>query len=103
MDPYRILVYVHLLASVVFVGLALFWLIMLIALRLEGTPAEVTTLLETANGARWPHVAVPWKLRLPLPWFAWAVLAILVGTGLALLQFRGMGANTFWWAKIALV
>ena len=62
-----VLPWLALVASVVATGLALFWAIMAKALS-EAHPAEeARRLLGIAAGARWPHVVVPWKLRLPLP------------------------------------
>jgi hypothetical protein len=104
MDAYRALVYVHLVCSVVLTGLALYWFIMRLALRQRFGEGETQDLLQIANRARWPHVAVPYALRLPLPWVAWAMLGVLVASGLMILQFRGgTPASALWWVKMALV
>jgi hypothetical protein len=96
-DSYRLLVWVHIVLAVVSIGLALFWFIMRFALRRGDTAGVAQTLLETANAARWPHVAVPWKLRLPLPLMQWLVLALLAASGFLLLQARGGAPDSVWW------
>ncbi len=103
MDLYRLLSFAHLLFAVVLVGLALFWFIMLVALRQRFDTAETKRLLQVVNGARWPHVVVPYSLRLALPWVTWAVLAVLVASGVAILSFRGISMGAWWWAKMTLL
>lgn len=104
MDSYRLLVWAHIVLAIVAIGLALFWFIMRFALRRGETAGVAQNLLETASAARWPHVAVPWKLRLPLPLMQWLVLALLVATGGLLLQQRGGAPQSIWWTiKMAAV
>ncbi len=81
-----VMVYIHLVASVLLVGYFLFWLIMTVGLeRLE--PAEEIGPLTAAMlaGGRWPPAGVPWRLRLALPGLGWAFLLLMVASGLALL------------------
>ena len=40
-------------------------------------------MLAVAASSRWPHVVVPWRLRLPLPVVGWGFLAVLLISGLA--------------------
>ena len=84
--------YLHLVFTMFLVGYALYWAIMVAALRRDFAPAETERLLETANRSRWPHVVVPWRLRLPLPFMAWGFLAILAVTGLGLMASYGFSA-----------
>jgi hypothetical protein len=93
--------YLHLVFTMFLVGYALYWAIMVVSLRRDLAPAETTRLLEAANRSRWPHVVVPWRLRLPLPFMAWGFLAILLITGLALMASHGVG--TILALKLALV
>ena len=79
--------YLHLVLSVFLVGYVLYWAIMVVALRRSCDPAETLRLLAVASHARWPHVVVPWALRLPLPFMGWGFLLILLATG-ALLAVR---------------
>jgi hypothetical protein len=104
MDAYRAFVYVHLICGVVLTGLALYWFIMRTALRQRFSAGETQDLLQIANRARWPHVAIPYALRLPLPWVAWAILGLLVASGLSILHLRGAApVGALWWLKMALV
>jgi hypothetical protein len=84
--------YLHLVFTMFLVGYVLYWAIMIAALRGDFAPAETERLLEIANRSRWPHVVVPWRLRLPLPFMAWGFLGVLALTGLALITSRGFSA-----------
>jgi hypothetical protein len=103
MDIYRLSALLHILATVLITGLALFWTIMLWSLRQRFAPEETQRLLGVANGARWPHVAVPYALRIRLPWFPWLILALLLTTGLLCLQTRPLDHGALWWTKVALI
>lgn len=102
MDSYRLSVFAHLVFAVVLTGLALFWSIMLMSLRRSHEPPESQRLLGIVNAARWPHVAVPYAWRLPLPWVTWATIAMLVATGVIGLSYRGTPDSVHWWIKMAL-
>lgn len=93
--------YLHLVFTMFLVGYVLYWAIMAFSLRRDFAPAETERLLGIANRSRWPHVLVPWRLRLPLPLMGWGFLAILAITGLVLMAGFGLGA--FLALKIALV
>ena len=84
--------YLHLVFAVFLIGYALYWAIMVVSLRRDFAPPETARLLEIANRSRWPHVLVPWRLRLPLPLMGWAFLAVLAITGLLLMAGYGLGA-----------
>jgi hypothetical protein len=103
MDAYRAIVLLHLLTGIALVGLGLFWFIMLAALRRHHSAEECDRLLGVAAGARWPHVVVPYRLRLPLPWLNWAVVALVAATGAVAVVMRG-GApvNASWTVKLVL-
>ena len=103
MDLYRIAAYAHLVIAVLAMGMALFWLIMLVALRQKFPRDEADRWLVTANEARWPHVGVPWHLRLPLPWISWALIAGLAATGAVLARVHGTPSGMAWIAKLGLV
>ena len=93
--------YLHLVFTVFLVGYALYWTIMVLSLRRAFAPPETARLLEIANRSRWPHVLVPWRLRLPLPFTGWAFLGILLITGAALMASHGLDAMLV--LKLALV
>jgi hypothetical protein len=103
MDLYRIFAFAHVFFAVVLVGLALFWFIMLMALRQRFDVAETARLLEVVNGARWPHVVIPYSLRLALPWVTWVVLAVLVASGAVMYVSRPIEMGLWWWVKMGLV
>ena len=93
--------YLHLVFTMFLIGYVLYWAIMVVSLRRDLAPAESARLLETANRSRWPHVLVPWRLRLPLPFMSWGFLAVLAVTGLVLMA--GYGLGTLLALKLALV
>ena len=93
--------YLHLVFTMFLVGYVLYWAVMAVALRRDLAPAETERLLEIASRSRWPHVAVPWRLRLPLPFVGWGFLAILLITGLIQIASYGFGALLV--LKLALV
>lgn len=93
--------YLHLVVAVFLVGYVLYWTVMVVALRRRCDHPETQRLLRIANCARWPHVVVPWRLRLPLPFAAWGLLVILLATGMALLS--GHGRSPILLLKLALV
>jgi hypothetical protein len=103
MDLYRISVAAHLFLSIILVGLALFWWIMLVALRQRYDSQETLRLLGVANAARWPHVVVPYKLRIPLPFMSWIMLALLAVTGLEITHLAGTPTGILWQTQLVLV
>lgn len=102
MDFYRVNVVIHLLAAIGLVGMALFWFIMVAALKQRFDRHESKRLLSILNRARWPHVVVPYRLRAPLPWISCAMIAVLLLTGVTVALANGMPINAFWWYKISL-
>jgi hypothetical protein len=103
MDTYRLSAIAHIVFAVVLVGQALFWFIMLAALRQRFAAADVDRYFGVLSGARWPHVAVPYRLRIPLAGMQWLVIALTVGTGFLLLSFRDAPENLVWWVKMMLL
>ncbi len=103
MDPYRLTVYLHLVFAVLLMGMALFWLIMLVALKQKFGASAAGDWLVEANRARWPHVVVPRRFRLPLPWISWGLIVVLVLTGTAAMHLRGAPSGVVWTIKLALV
>lgn len=102
MDVYRLSVSAHVFFSVVFTGLALYWMIMLISLRRRFEAGETARLLGIAHKARWPHVVVPYKWRVPLPWMTTLVMVVLWLTGIVNSKLRGMPEGALWWSKMGL-
>ena len=103
MDTYRFSVFAHLFFSILLIGLALFWFIMRIAINRRFAAGDATRLLAVAQASRWPHVAVPYKWRLPLPWLTWAVIAGTWISGILIMNATGRSTWSEWWPKWALV
>lgn len=99
---YRLSVFAHVFFSVLLVGLALFWIIMSTVLRHRFGAEETDRLLQLVNESRWPHVVVPFRWRLPLPWISWLTLLGLWGTGVLNAKLRDMPEGILWWTKIGL-
>ena len=102
MDLYRFSVAVHIFLSIVLVGFALFWVIMYTALGRRFAPNETERLLGIVKQARWPHVVVPWQLRMRLPWLVWLTLVALWGTGVANVKLHASPEGPLWWTKMVL-
>ena len=81
--------YVHLVLTVFLVGYVLYWAVMVTALRRSCEPGETLRLLAVASHARWPHVVLPWAMRVPLPFMGWAFLLLLLASGFALASDHG--------------
>ena len=76
--------WLHLLLGVLVTGICLFWAIMGRVLgRTEPAP-EATRLLGVVAAARWPHLLVPWEMRLPLWLLGISLVVLAAGTGLLL-------------------
>lgn len=103
MDAYRLSVFAHIFFSILLVGLALFWVIMDVALKRRFAPAEAAGFLGAAQASRWPHVVVPWSLRLPLPWLTWAVVAVTWASGIFASSLGSHALSGDWWLKWLLV
>lgn len=102
MDAYRITVWLHIVLGITLAGQALFWMVMLTALRQRFGAAGAMPWLMEAKAARWPHVAVPQALRLPLPWVAWATLVAVCLSGVYI-GFTREPAGLWWTVKLALL
>lgn len=102
MDVYRLSVFAHIFFSVVFTGLALYWIIMFTSLSRRFDAAETARLLGIAHRSRWPHVVVPLAWRVPLPWVTTATMVVLWLTGIVNSKLRGMPEGPLWWTKLGL-
>lgn len=104
MGAWQLAALLHLVAAVFVVGYLLFWTIMALALGRDRAPAEVERHLAVAAAARWPHVLIPWHLRLPLPVAGWLLLVLAVGSGLLVGALRPAGdLGLAFWLKLATV
>jgi hypothetical protein len=99
MDVYRLSIWLHIVLGVVLSGQALFWAVMLAALRQRHDSVTTRQWLTVARGARWPHVVVPYAMRLPLPLVAWLTLALLAATGMLIISATRVPEGIFWSVK----
>ena len=100
MGLYQFAAFAHLVGAVLLVGYLLFWAIMGLALGRRFAPDEVRRYLGVVGSARWPHVVVPWRLRLPWPMVGWAMLAFMILSGALLLA---IGPDGIMLAKLVAV
>jgi hypothetical protein len=98
-NGHAFLVWLHLLLAVLVTGLTLFWAVMGRALSRDGPSGETEQMLAIASAARWPHVIVPWELRIPLWLMGILVLSLAALTGILL----GTPGNLVSGIKVALV
>jgi hypothetical protein len=102
LGAYQLAAFAHLVLAVFVTGYALFWAIMALALRRVSSPAETETHLATVAAARWPHVLVPWPLRLPLPLVGWILFAAAIASGLLVGALGGpRELGLAFWLKLA--
>jgi hypothetical protein len=90
MSWYLLSVYLHILATVLWVGYALFWTIMIGSLRKSFDAKESTRLVNLVNQALWPPEPVPAPYRVKFPGIGWAALFVLVVTGISTLYFQSV-------------
>lgn len=101
MDAYRFFLWLHWIALVGATGLALFWLLMPTALARFHPPERARELFLLAHRARWPHVGVPERLRLPLPLLT--LLATLAVAVTGILPSGTAPVDALYAAKLAVV
>jgi hypothetical protein len=108
---YLLIVYVHIVATVFWVGYALFWTIMAGTLSRSVSAPESHHYLQLLQNATWPPKGLPVPYRLSFPALGWVALAVLVLTGVVMLQQQGLTlqqlvtgtVNPFLLAKLGLV
>ena len=108
MSSFLVQDFVHLVAAVVFAGYALFWLVMSFAIRSEGGDLESGETLSLIGRSRWPPVAVPKALRVPIVGLGWILVLFMLASGFLLLHARGIGSRqlasgAFWSQRVGLV
>jgi uncharacterized membrane protein len=83
-------VYVHILATVFWIGYALFWTITAYSLQQRYTPPESRRFFGMIKHTAWPPVGIPAPYRVPFPGLGWAALSVLTVTGIFMLASRGI-------------
>jgi len=74
-------VYIHILATVFWMGYALFWTIIIGALTKQCDEPESSRLLRLINQAAWPPEGIAAPCRVTFSGLAWLTLVVLVVTG----------------------
>jgi hypothetical protein len=87
---YLLIVYVHIVATVFWVGYALFWTIMAGTLTRSVPAPESSHYLQLLQHATWPPKGLPVPYRLPFPALGWVALMVLVLTGVLMLRQQGL-------------
>ena len=90
MSLYLVTVYIHILATVFWAGYTLFWTIMVSSLTHSFPATESTHYLQLIHRATWPPKGIPTSFRLTFPALGWAVLVVLLCTGVLIVQQQGM-------------
>ena len=87
---YLLNVYVHVVATVFWIGYALFWTIMAGSLAQRFDRPESHRFLRLIGQAAWPPAGIPTPYRLSFPDLGWVALGCLMLTGGFLLPYRGI-------------
>jgi uncharacterized membrane protein len=90
MALYLLAVYLHIIATVLWVGYILFWVILIGPLVRQFKNPELTQLLTRLNESSWPPALAPVSYRIKLPGLGWITLIILFITGGFVLHYRGV-------------
>lgn len=90
MPIYLLAIYLHIIATVCWVGYTLFWAILIGQLARQFKTTELIELLKRINESSWPPALVSVPYRLKLPGLGWSALIILLITGVFILHYRGV-------------
>lgn len=90
MSGYLLSVYLHIVATVFWVGYALFWSIMIGSVRQKFAAPESARLLRLIQQAPWPPEAIAAPCRVKFAGLGWAALLILGVTGASILYFQSV-------------
>jgi uncharacterized membrane protein len=90
MAVYLLAIYLHIIATVFWVGYTLFWAILIGPLARQLKDPELTQILKRVNESSWPPAFFPVPYSLNLPGLGWIALVILLITGGFILHYRGV-------------
>jgi hypothetical protein len=90
MAVYLLAVYLHMIATVFWVGYILFWVILITPLARQFKPPEITRLLRCVNESSWPSVPLRVHFHFKLHELACYTLLVLFFTGGVILHYRGV-------------
>ena len=78
MTAYLLAVYIHVLATMFWIGYVLFWAILIGPLARQFKRPELAQLLKRLNESSWPPGLVPTPYRLKLSGLGWVPLVVLI-------------------------
>jgi uncharacterized membrane protein len=84
-----LLVYVHIMAAVLWTGYLLFWAIIAKPVAQELGPSESTRLFRRLRDTPWPPPQIPVPVRLRFSGVGWALLVVFLVTGLLTAHDKG--------------
>jgi hypothetical protein len=90
MTWYFLSVYVHIVATIFWIGYALFWTITAYALQQRFTAPETRCFFGMIKHTAWPPVGLPAPYRVPFPGLGWVALLVLTVSGISVLAARGV-------------
>jgi uncharacterized membrane protein len=92
---YLLILYIHLLATIVWAGYILFWTIVIGSLSGASRASGHVQMVDILRRTSWPPVIIPQPYRLQFPWLGWLLLIVLLVTGVVLLHMRGITLQRF--------
>lgn len=96
MSWYLLIVFIHVMTSILWVGYLLFWTIIITPITRRFDREKADAVLRLVNAAEWPPAEIPLPARLRLFQVGWIFLAALVITGAVMAAFKGVT-----WSMIA--
>ncbi|MFH1679288.1 MAG: hypothetical protein ABIH26_01440 [Candidatus Eisenbacteria bacterium] len=88
-----LIVFLHIMTSIFWIGYALFWSIIVGPVARSYSPAEGARLLESVNRAPWPPRKIPTPVRLDFSQIGWLLIGVLAVTGVLLAVYEGAAAG----------
>jgi len=84
-----LIVYVHIMNAVLWIGYLLFWTIIARPVTQEFGPSEATRVFHLINNTPWPPPKIPAPFRLRFSGVGWALLVVFVVTGVLAAYDKG--------------
>ncbi|UCF94173.1 MAG: hypothetical protein JSW39_08445, partial [Desulfobacterales bacterium] len=100
MGFYLILVYLHILAAICWIGFTLFWFLMVPPLRTDVNRKGNGDLIHQLEASKWPPSGIPSPVRLDFLYLGWSFLLASIITGIVLLYLRGFTVQEITTGKI---
>jgi uncharacterized membrane protein len=91
MAAHLIIVFLHIMTSIVWVGYVLFWTIVAGPIARSGGSSEAARVFEAVNRAPWPPRKIPTPFRFKFSQVGGLLLIVLAITGFVLVVAEGIG------------